>query len=216
MSKIGVFDSGVGGLSVVHAIENAVPEHEIIFANDTKNVPYGTKSPQELLELVVPILKSLEAQGCDVIVVACNTVTTTLIEELRAVIGVPLIGMEPMVKPAVQKSKSKTIAIFATPTTLASKHYNELKSQYANDIEVLEPDCSDWSHMIESDQLDRAKVENITKEVCSQGADIIVLGCTHYHWIEDIIRQATSNKAEVLQPEQPVISQLSRVLARQT
>jgi glutamate racemase len=212
--KIGVFDSGIGGLSVVKAIELALPEYEVVFANDTKNVPYGTKSPDELLKLVTPILKELVDKGCEVIVIACNTVSTTLITELRQIIKVPLIAMEPMVKPAAQDTKTKIIAICATPTTLASKRYAELKSKYAQGLTVLEPDCRNWVLMIEHDSINRNEVEKLIDLVCDQGADVIVLGCTHYHWIEDIVTRAAKGRAKVLQPEQPVIEQLKKVIGQ--
>jgi glutamate racemase len=209
---IGVFDSGVGGLSVVHAIEKALPEHSVLFENDTQNVPYGTKSPEQLLSLVLPILQNMQNRGCNVIVIACNTITTTLIPKLRQLITVPLIGMEPMIKPATSQTNSGVIAVFATPTTLASQRYHQLKKDYAKNTTVLEPNCSDWAFMIENNQLDQQKIKTITEEVCRQGADIIVLGCTHYHWIEELIKESAGERATVLQPEQPVISQISRVL----
>jgi glutamate racemase len=210
--KIGVFDSGIGGLSVANAIEQALPEHDVIFVNDHENVPYGTKSPEELFQLVLPILKDLAAIT-DVIVVACNTVSTTLIEQLREQIDKPLIAMEPMVKPAAENTESGIIAICATPTTLASQRYAWLKTEYAQGITVLEPDCSDWSYMIETNQVDRQKIHDRIDEVCRHGADIIVLGCTHYHWIEDLIKEVVAGRALVLQPELPVIEQLKRVIA---
>lgn len=213
---IGVFDSGIGGKSVANAIQTALPDDQVIFASDTTHVPYGTKPPEEILGYVVPILNQLVAQGCEVIVIACNTVSTTLITQLRAKIPVPLIGMEPMVKPAAEQTRSKTIAVFATPTTLASKRYSWLKHTYANGVEVLEPDCSDWSRMIETNQVDRDKIYEVTRQVCSRGADVIVLGCTHYHWIEEMIQEAAADRATILQPERPVIAQLCRVLEQQT
>ncbi len=212
--KIGVFDSGIGGLSVASAIEKALPEHQVIFVNDTKNVPYGTKQPSELLSLVTPILQNLVEQGCKIIVIACNTVSTTLIDQLRERITVPLIAMEPMVKTAAEQTKSGTITICATPTTLASKRYKWLKNEYARNIAVIEPDCSDWSSMIETDNLDKRKIAKIVEESCSAESDIIVLGCTHYHWIEDEIKEIANGRAQVLQPEQPVIDQLKRVIAQ--
>lgn len=216
MSKIGVFDSGIGGLSVARAIEKALPQHEVMFVNDSKNVPYGIKTPQALLQLVEPIFKVMQEEGCDVIVVACNTVTTTIIEHLRSIVKVPLIGMEPMVKPAAAHTKSGVIAICATPTTLKSKRYKWLKSTYAAKIKVVEPDCSKWSYMIESNAVDKQKIQDVVDLVCSKGADVIVLGCTHYHWIEDIVVQGSKGKAVVLQPEKPVIEQLKQVLSQQS
>ncbi len=208
---VGVFDSGVGGESVVEAIKKALPDVEVIFADDKKNVPYGSKSPDELFKLVEPILNKL-SKKCDVIVVACNTVSTTIINELRKVIPVPLIAMEPMVKPAAALTKSGVIAVCATPATLASRRYAWLKNEYAHDIKVLEPNCSDWSYLIETNQMDHQKIRDRIDTACDEDADVIVLGCTHYHWIEEDIVKIANGRAEVLQPEQPVIEQLKRVL----
>lgn len=210
--KIGVFDSGVGGLSVVRAIEQALPDYEIIFKNDHEHVPYGTRSPEEILSFILPIFEELASAGCQVIVVACNTVSTTLIKELRERFSVPLIAMEPMIKPAALQTKTKIIAVCATPTTLASPRYQWLKATFAQGIQVLEPDCSDWSFMIEHNQIDDQKVSERIGEVVAQGADVIVLGCTHYHWIQDKIQTIAANRAKVIQPETAIVTQLERVL----
>lgn len=210
--KIGVFDSGVGGLSVADAIKQSFPEHEVVFRNDSKNVPYGTKSSEVLYELVEPVLRQMVAEGCKVIVIACNTVTTTIIQQLRKEIKTPLVGMEPMIKPASELTKSKIIAVFATPTTLASKRYHELKKLNARNTRVLEPDCSDWSKMIETNQVDVEKIKDNVNSVCNSGADIIVLGCTHYHWIEDLIKLIAGQRAVILQPEPYVLRRLDSII----
>lgn len=210
--KIGVFDSGVGGLSVANAIEEALPGHEVILREDKANLPYGTKTPEELFKFVLPILEQMVEEICDVIVVACNTVTTSIIAELRVALPIPLIGMEPMVKPAAKLTKTATIAVFATPTTLASGRYKWLKSEYCDKVAVIEPDCSTWARMVEDNQVDRRNVEDNVSIALKGGADVIVLGCTHYHWIEELIREVVDDRAEVLQPEQPVIKQLKSVL----
>jgi glutamate racemase len=210
--KIGVFDSGVGGLSVAKAIRHALPEYEVIYRDDSEHVPYGTRGIEEIYNFTKPILKGMVEEGCNVIVIACNTVTTNLIGRLRREIDVPLIGMEPMVKPAAGATKTGVIAICATPRTLASNRYKYLKEEYAKGIKVLEPDCSDWAFMIEVDIPDREKIAKIVKDICDKGADQIVLGCTHYHWIEDEIKKLAKGKASVLQPEEPVIEELKRVL----
>jgi glutamate racemase len=212
--RIGVFDSGIGGKSVANAIEQAMPGAQVVFVNDTANVPYGTKTPEVLFGLVLPILQDL-ASKTDVIVVACNTVSTTLINRLREELAVPLIAMEPMVKPAAEQTKSRVIAVCATPTTLASQRYHWLKDTFAKGITVVEPDCSDWSSMIESNRVDHNHIRERIVGACKLGADTIVLGCTHYHWIqEDIQKIADEFGAKVIQPEQPVIEQLGRVLAQ--
>lgn len=210
--KIGVFDSGIGGLSVVRALEQAFPEYEIIFKNDHEHVPYGTRQPEEILGFVVPIFQQLADAGCQAIVVACNTVSTTLIEELRKKFRLPLIAMEPMVKPAAALTKRGVIAVCATPATLASERYGWLKAAYAPGVKVLEPDCSDWAVMIEHDTLDEQKVAERIGSVLDQGADVIVLGCTHYHWIEDKIQTLAAGRARVIQPEKAIVKRVQAVL----
>lgn len=210
--KIGVFDSGIGGLSVAQAIQTALPQAEVIFVNDSQHIPYGDKTPAVLLSLVAPILHDLVKQGCEVIVIACNTVTTALITQLRSELPVPLIGMEPMVKPAAAQTKSGIIAVCATPLTLASTRYAWLKQAYATDILVLEPACNQWASMIEHNQINEQLIRQQIDALCAEGADVIVLGCTHYHWIESIIASTAAGRAIVIQPEKAVIARLKHLL----
>lgn len=210
--KIGVFDSGVGGLSVVQAIQKTLLDLEIVYKDDTEHFPYGTRTIEEIHSFVRPIFQSFIDEDCKVIVIACNTVTTNLAEQLRAEFPVPMVGMEPMVKPAAAASKTGIIAICATPCTLASERYKWLKGEYAKDVKVLEPDCSDWTSMIENNSVDREKIAKIIDDVCEAGTDQIVLGCTHYHWIERQIKDLARGRATVIQPEVPVIAQLKRAL----
>ena len=212
--RIGVFDSGVGGLSVAKAIEKALPEAEVIFVHDTpEHFPYATKSPDEIYGFIIPIFDGLAQQQCDVIVVACNTVSTTLITKLRErYTNLPLIALEPMVKPAAEQTKTKVIAICATPTTLASERYEWLKSEYAKGINVIEPDCADWSYLIENNKMNEAKIRAEIEPALENGADVIVLGCTHYHWIEEEIKRIVADKAIVIQPETAIVARLKQVL----
>jgi glutamate racemase len=212
--KIGVFDSGIGGLSLVHAIEKAMPQHEVVFMNDQQHVPYGSKTSEEIMEYVVPIFEALVARGCQAIVVACNTVSTALITELRQRFAVPLVAIEPMVKTAASLTQTGVIAICATPRTLATDRYAWLKHTYASSITVVEPDCSDWAYMIEHKQVDDQKIRTRIEQALDQNADVIVLGCTHYHWIETEIKQIAAGRAQVVQPEQAIVAQLTRVLAQ--
>lgn len=211
--KVGVFDSGVGGLSVANAIQDALPHVAVQYAHDREHVPYGDKTPEQLLRYVVPILERLVADGCVCIVIACNTVTTTIIGQLRQRMSVPLIGMEPMVKPAADQTKTGVIAVCATPATLKSKRYNWLKQTYAANVMVLEPDCSRWSYMIEHNAVEDDYIAQQINELCQGQADVIVLGCTHYHWIEKKIQDMAGHKAIVIQPEPAIIRQLQHALA---
>jgi glutamate racemase len=213
MPKIGVFDSGVGGQSVANAIAKAIPDAELLVVDDKEHLPYGTKTPDVLHGYVLPKIQAM-AEVCDVIVIACNTVTTTLISRLRQEVSVPLVGIEPMIKPASQLTKTGVVAVCATPTTLASERYNALKNEWAQGIKVLEPDCSDWAALIEANSINRDHVDSQIETVCDAGADVIVLACTHYHWIEDVVKNASGKRATVLQPESAIIAQLQRVLTK--
>jgi glutamate racemase len=210
--KVGVFDSGVGGQSVINAIKKELPSLQIIYKDDKAHLPYGTRSVEEIHALVRPIFQEFVDEGCQVIVVACNTVTTNLITKLRQEFDVPMVGMEPAVKPAAQLTRTGIIAVCATPRTLASDRYAWLKQQFSAGIKVLEPNCSDWAMMIEDNRVEREKVAKSIEECIEGGADVIVLGCTHYHWIEELIKEIAAGQAEIIQPEKPVIKQLKRVL----
>lgn len=212
--KIGVFDSGVGGLSVARAVQAAFPEHQVLYADDHKHVPYGTRPPAEILALAEPILEALVVEGCAVLVIACNTVSTTILHDLKKTLTVPLVAVEPMVKAAAGLTKSGVIAVCATPTTLSSRRYAELKQSHAKKLTVLEPDCSDWAGMIENSALDEKHLAERISGVLEQGAYVIVLGCTHYHWIEADIYKLAAGKAVVIQPEATVVAELTLVLER--
>lgn len=151
-------------------------------------------------------------EGCDVIVIACNTVTTTLITTLRKEFSPPLVGVEPIVKPAANLTTHRVIAVCATPTTLKHPGYARLKAEYGQGIEVLELNCSEWATMIEHQTIDENKITHTIDTVFDHGADVIVLACTHYHWIEDKINKLAKDRAQVIQPEQAIIKQVKRVL----
>ena len=210
--RIGVFDSGVGGLSVAWAIQKAFPEHNVDYASDTKNVPYGDKTPEEMVRVSLEVLRPL-AEHSDVIVIACNSLTTNGITQLREILPIPLVGIEPMVKSAALQTKTGVIAVCATPATLKSQRYRQLKESYATGMHVLEPDCSQWARMVESNSLEHEAVTELVDEMCNQGADVIVLGCTHYHWIEMSVLEAAQDRAIVLQPEEAIVRRLRALLA---
>ncbi len=210
--KIGVFDSGAGGKSVANEIAKTLDKLEVVYANDRKHIPYGDKPIELVYSYVLPILKQLEKDGCEIIVIACNTVTTTLISKIRENIKVPVIGMEPMVKAAAERTRTGIIAVCATPATLASERYDWLKKTYASHVSIIEPDCSNWARMIESNDVDHEFINKQIDDACNQKADVIVLGCTHYHWIEEDIRKIAAGRALVMQPAQSVIRRIVRTI----
>lgn len=212
--KIGVFDSGIGGLSVAKAIEHVFPDAQVLFRKDSSgHFPYATKTPDELYGYVVPVLQSLVDEGCEVLVIACNTVSTTLIQRLREQFTTPLVAVEPMVKPAAMASKRGAIAVCATPTTLASERYVELKRLHAQHVTVIEPDCADWSELIEHNKMNENILREQLQPALAAGVDVVVLGCTHYHWVESEVRSIMGPDVQVMQPEIAVIEQLTRVSA---
>ncbi len=213
--KIGVFDSGIGGKSIANAIQAALPDAIVSFKSDKENLPYGSKTSKQLELLVIPFIDSFIEESCDVIVIACNTVTTNIITKIRKHSKTPVIGIEPMIKPAAIQTKTKKIAVCATPATLKSQRYKELKALHGVDLEILEPDCSDWSIMIEAKKIDRQKIDKQIRDVCSAGVDVIVLGCTHYHWIQEEIQEiASTYSVSVIQPEDAIVRRLQQVIAQ--
>lgn len=210
--KIGIFDSGVGGRSFVDALKMRFPDAEIIYKDDRDNLPYGNKSTEELLSLTLPIFKEFEFENCDAVLVACNTITTNIISQLRESTKVPLVGVEPMIKPASEISKSRVIAVCATPATLSSNRYLWLKNEYAEGLMVVEPDCSNWAQMIENNMQNELQLKNMIDTLRLNKVDVIVLGCTHYHWIEYELRELAGPDIQVIQPIEPVLNQLERVL----
>ena len=208
-----MFDSGSCGRSFIAPILERFPGAEVIYKEDVKNLPYGTKTPQELLTLTVPFFHDFEAEGCEAIVVACNTVTTNIIHELRSEVTIPLVGVEPMIKPAALLSKTGVIAVCATPRTLKSDRYAFLKQRYAPATQIVEPDCSNWASLIENNQTNELQLEKMIESLRQENVDVIVLGCTHYHWIEEELQHLAGPGMMVIQPIEPVLDQLARVLA---
>ena len=210
--KIGVFDSGVGGKSFVDALQQRFPSTVIVYKEDRENLPYGDKSPRQLLALTLPIFHQFEQEGCQAVLVACNTVTTTIITDLRAQLAIPLVGVEPMIKPAAAMTRSGVIAVCATPTTLHSHRYAELKMAHASGVRVIEPDCSNWAYMIENNRESELALEQLVESLKSQEVDVLVLGCTHYHWIEEDLQKFAKPEIQVIQPIEPVLDQLERII----
>lgn len=211
--KIGVFDSGIGGKAIAHTLQTEYPEAEILYVNDSKNVPYGNRASSEILALTDNAIQPLLQAKVDVIVIACNTATAVAIEVLRGRYpDTQFVGLEPMVKPASEMTKSKTIAVFATSATIASERYAELKQEYAKEIRVLEPDCSNWAYLIENDQVDTDSVVSIVESVCDDGADVIVLACTHYHWIKELIIKASQNRAIIIDPSEAISRRVGQLI----
>lgn len=210
--KIGVFDSGIGGRIVADALQKMFPGDEIIYRNDHANVPYGSKTPSEIRRLTLAAVKPLVEGGCAIIVIACNTATTNAIEELRSHYpSVFFVGLEPMIKPAASLTKTRAIGVYATPATIKSSGYLSLKEKWAHNISVIEPDCSSWATLIENNRGDEINVDAVVKELAAAGCDVIVLACTHYHWLKNRFLEATGSVITILEPTDAIAERVSHL-----
>lgn len=209
--KIGIFDSGQGGHIVARQLQSRRPHDTFTVVDDIANVPYGSRPAAEIRSLTDLAIQPL-LHSCDIIVIACNTATAVAIDTLRQKYPhVPFVGFEPMVKSAVTHSQSGVIAVLATPATLASERYQQLKTTYADQATILEPDCRDWAARIEANTFEPTEAQTIARKVVQQGADVIVLACTHYLLLEPAIHEAVKSTARVLQPLDAINAQINRL-----
>ena len=211
--KIGVFDSGRGGKYVADRLTEIFPNDQITYVNDHAHVPYGSRTPDEIRRLTEAAIQPLLQAKNDAIVLACNTATTNAIAYLREVYPETLfVGIEPMVKPAARLTETGVIAVCATPATLTSSNYARLKSLHAKDIEVIEPDCATWAETIELGLSDTIDVAGTIAEVRSKNADVIVLGCTHYHYLKKQFLEAAPDM-RILEPTDAIAGHIARSLS---
>lgn len=213
--KLGVFDSGIGGEAVAKQLKEHFPDAIIHTVNDRAHVPYGLRSQAEIITLTTRALQPLLDGTYDIIVIACNTATAAAIETLRSTYPEQLfIGLEPMIKPAAALARSGVVAVCATPATLTSNRYRLHKESYPT-VTFFEPDCSDWASLIEAGELEQDRIEAVVTSCLDAGADVIVLGCTHYHWIGDKIAALAAGRAIVLEPSKAIASRIRELLSRQ-
>jgi len=203
--RIGVFDSGIGGKAVALRLQDLFPTDAVLSVNDHAHVPYGTRTDEEIVSLTDAALQPLFAAHCDVIVLACNTATAVAIDTLRERYpDTPFVGIEPMIKPAARLTKSHVIAVLATPGTLRSQRYRALKKKWAQDVTVIEPDCSRWAALIEDGHADVVPVEAACQQLLERNVDSIVLGCTHYHWLKERFMIAAEDRATIFEPSDAI------------
>jgi len=211
--RIGVFDSGIGGKVVAMSLQQSLVDVEIVLINDQENMPYGDKTRNRVIELTIDAVKPLIDVKCDVIIIACNTASTTALLPLRTKYpNQKFIGLDPMIKPAAKITKTNRIAVCATPRTLKSKRYNELKNTWANDIKVIEPDCSSWANLIEHNEIDEIDLAATINSLIEQKVDVIVLGCTHYHLIKQQIIDIVGSKITVLEPTNTIAERIKNII----
>lgn len=215
-SRIGVFDSGLGGLSVVNAIRACMPNESIIYIGDSLHAPYGTKSKEEVYELSKAICDRFINSGVKAIVIACNTATSAAADRLRELYKVPIIGMEPAVKPALSQVQGR-VFVFATDMTLKEEKFNALVEKYDEDHRVIKCPAPEWVDVVENDLEDDERVHEALVSVLSQydisDKDGIVLGCTHFIFLKEKIEAYYHDKVEVFDGNMGTALQLKNILS---
>lgn len=208
--KLGVFDSGIGGKAIAESLRQHFPDAIITAIDDHEHLPYGDKTSDEIRALTDTAIQPLI--GNDIIVIACNSATAAAIDWLRAKYPTQkFVGIEPMIKPAAAATKAGIIAVCATPATLTSERYRNLKRAYASNITVIEPDCSTWAKMIEDNNINEIIISKQIEDTIAQGADVIVLGCTHYHWIDKLVSKIAAGRAQIFEPSKAIAIQVEKL-----
>jgi len=215
-SPIGVFDSGVGGLSVLRHIRQQLPREKLLYCADSRHAPYGSKTREQILERSLWLTEFLLGQGAKAIVVACNTATAAAVTELRQRFDVPVVAMEPAVKPAAAASKSGVIGVLATVGTLKSAQFAALLEKHGREVRVVTQACHGLVECVERGELDSpetvALVRGYVEPLLAHGADTLVLGCTHYLFLRGLIEQAAGPEVALVDTGAAVARQLQRRL----
>jgi glutamate racemase len=215
-APIGMFDSGVGGTSIFKAVQQLLPEEQIIYLADSRNAPYGAKSKAEIIDLSYKNTKLLLDHGAKIIVVACNTATTNAIKELRANFDVPFIGIEPAIKPAALQSKSKVIGILATKGTLSSELFTKTSELFAKNTEIIEVIGEGLVPLVEKGLLNseetRSLLIRLLQPMIAKGIDYLVLGCSHYPYLIPLIKEILPEGVQIIDSGEAVAKQTKAVL----
>lgn len=215
-AAIGVFDSGVGGLSVLKHIRAALPRHRLLYVADSGHVPYGDKTQDYIRERSLVLTEFLIRHGAAAVVVACNTATAAAAAQLRARFALPIIAMEPAVKPAVSATRSGVVGVLATVGTLESARFAALLEQYAGEVEIVTQACPGLVEQVEAGELasaaTRELVARYTRPLVERGADTIVLGCTHYPFLKPMIAEIVGPDVHLIDTGEAVARQVVRRL----
>jgi glutamate racemase len=213
---VGIFDSGVGGLSVLREIRRELPHEDLLYVADSGHAPYGDKPAAEIDERAERIVRFLAGQGAKAVVVACNTATGVSVDGLRARWSMPIVGIEPAIKPAVAATTSGVVGVLATSQTIASARFARLVDAFSGGVAVVPQACPGLVERIEAGDLTgpatRAMVDEYVRPLVARGADTLVLGCTHYPFVADAIAAAAGPGVSIVDPSAAVARELRRRL----
>lgn len=215
-SPIGVFDSGVGGISVLKELVKLMPNENFIYFGDSKNAPYGTKSLEEIKELTVENAKFLAQKGVKAIVIACNTATSAGANAVREIFDIPVVGIEPALKPAALMSKNPKIAVMATPLTLKLEKFANLMDKFDTQAEIYPIECPDIVGFVEKGIFEGEELENCIKKYFKKAKNIcldgVVLGCTHYPFVKSVIKSVVGENVKLFDGGEGTAKELLRRL----
>jgi glutamate racemase len=216
---IGVFDSGVGGLSILDEALQQLPHHNYIYFADSANAPYGDKPPQWIAERSLQICRYLMEQDCSAIVVACNTATAEAIATIRSTLDIPIIGVEPGIKPAAMQSQNGIVGVLATEATLNSDKFNALLATLPEHCQFIKQAGAGLVPLIEAGLIETPEMQALLrshlKPILDQGADTLVLGCTHYPFLKKMIRAVVGDSMTLIDTSDAVVRQLLRQIHQQ-
>ncbi|MGH2560777.1 MAG: glutamate racemase [Thermomicrobiales bacterium] len=216
-SPIGIFDSGLGGLSVLREVRQLLPAEDLIYFADSAYCPYGSRTPEEILTRGLAITGELTRQGVKLIIVACNTASSVAIDDLRVECAVPIVGLEPAVKPAVKRSRTGRIAVLATPRTVAGQRLADLVARHGNGADVRLVPAPGWVDLVESGRTSGPEAERavvpLVEPLMRAGVDTLVLGCTHYPFLRPIIERVTGPDVAVIDSGEAIARRARDVLA---
>ncbi len=217
INPIGVFDSGVGGLSVLRAIRELLPSQPVIYLADQAHVPYGVRSLEEVRQFSHAVTRYLLMMGCRLIVVACNTASVAALKSLREeFLNIPFVGMEPAVKPAAEQTHSRVVGVLATYATFQGQMYNSVVERFAQGVTLLQDHCPGLVAQIEKGEFNSPTTERILRNalepMMEKGVDTVVMGCTHYPFVIPLIKKITGPDVQVIDPAPAIARQVKRLL----
>ncbi|MDA0575987.1 glutamate racemase [Burkholderia gladioli] len=215
-APVGIFDSGLGGLSVLRAVRAQLPEESFVYVADSRHAPYGERDDAFIIERTLAIGEWLAARGAKALVVACNTATAQSIAVVRETLAIPLVGVEPGIKPATLASRSRVAGVLATAATLRSARFESLIERYAADCRFLRQPGHGLVEAIERGDTGspalRALLHGYLEPMLAAGTDTLVLGCTHYPFLDATIRELTQDRLTLIDTSEAIARQLARVL----
>lgn len=216
---VGIFDSGIGGLSIAAAIREALPQERLCYFGDNAHVPYGERTAEEIVALSRHITRALIERDCRSIVIACNTASSAALEILREEFpGVPFVGMEPAVKPAAESTRSGVVGVLATQATVNGKGLADIVERFAKDVEVIRQACPGLAKRIDNGDYDSVETEvllrNWIEPMLERGIDALVLGCTHYPLAKPLIERIVGPAVRVIEPSVAIARRLGQLLVQ--